>query len=78
MTSNEWLEKRFVKSDFEYLKKCGFEVEIVDSKDEKSEYSLKIFDGEWTEILANPYTIEQAVRVIKMYLTVSEKEKNDC
>lgn len=75
MTSNEWLEKRFVKSDFEYLKKCGFEVEIVDSKDEKSEYSLKIFDGEWTEILANPYTIEQVARVIKMYRGLKQYDR---
>ena len=69
MTVEEWLEKRCVKPDIDYLKKCGFEIEIVKNEDTRfnSEYFVWISDGKRTERLSSPYHIEQAVEIIKMY-----------
>lgn len=69
MTKEEWLEKRCVKTDIDYLKKCGFEIEIEKNEDTRfnSEYKIFVSDGKRTEIFHRPYDIEQAVEIIKMY-----------
>ena len=69
MTKEEWIKKNFVKSDIDYLKKCGFEIEIVKNEDTRfnSEYFVWISDGKRTERLSTPYHIEQVVNVISMY-----------
>lgn len=69
MTKEEWLEKRCVKPDIDYLKKCGFEIEIVKNEDTRfnSEYFVYVSDGKRTEIFRRPYDIERMVNVIIMY-----------
>lgn len=69
MTVEEWLEKRCVKPDIDYLKKCGFEIEIVKNEDTRfnSEYKVFVGDGKDLCIFSSPYHLEQAVNIIKMY-----------
>jgi hypothetical protein len=69
MTVEEWLEKRCVKTDIDYLKKCGFEIEIVKNEDTRfnSEYFVYVSDGKTTEIFRRPYDLERVVEIIKMY-----------
>lgn len=54
MTEGEWIKENFVKSDIDYLKKCGFVIEIVKNEDTRynSEYFIYVSDGKNTEILS--------------------------
>lgn len=77
MTEGEWIKENFVKSDIDYLKKCGFVIEIVKNEDTRynSEYFIYVSDGKNTEILSSPYHLEQAVNIIKMYQRLKRPNK---
>lgn len=78
MTQEEWIEENFVKPDLDYLKKCGFEIEIKknDNITLNSEYKFYVWDGKDCCIFSSPYKLEQAVKIIKMYRSLTKRNKN--
>lgn len=79
MTQEEWIEENFVKPDIDYLKKCGFEIEIKKNDVmifNSSEYKVFVGDGKDCCIFSSPYKLEQAVNIIKMYRSLTKRNKN--
>lgn len=74
MTKEEWIEENFVKPDIDYLKKCGFEIEI--KKNDNSKYKVFVWDEKDCCIFSSPYDLEQAVKIIKMYRGLTKRNKN--
>lgn len=78
MTKQEWIKKRFIQSDLDYLVKCGFEVSVEENDNRyypDQEYMVVITADNFSERIHNMRHLEVIVDVIKQYKRMSRGKK---
>lgn len=68
MNAQEFVEKRMMRGDLDYLHKMGFEVKLVRNENKRFdvEYMTHIIQGNNIEIISTPYQLEQVVKILRM------------